>query len=156
MNRPDSPGVYIPPPLIYAGFFFSSFLLQRLFPIGPFIGPFRLFSILTYLILSAGFILLLPALWKFLVTKNTLVTIKPANSLQTSGIYSFTRNPMYLGLLFIYTGLALQKGNGWTLLLIPLLIWTMQQTVIRREEKYLARRFPDDFPRYRQKVRRWI
>ena len=58
------------------------------------------------------------------------MTIRPARSLQTDGIYAWTRNPMYLGLLFLYSGLALLLGNGWTLLLIPFLMLFVQLYII--------------------------
>ncbi len=52
----------------------------------------------------AGMIFNVPALRQFIKTKNTVVTIKPASSLQTNGIYSVCRNPMYTGLLLHIPG----------------------------------------------------
>lgn len=98
----------------------------------------------------------LPALIKFLTTKNTLITIKPAHSLQTSGIYSISRNPMYLGLLILYIGIAFLKGNYWTFILIPIVILVVTNLVILKEEKYLSRAFGMEYTEYRKKVRRWI
>ena len=63
--------------------------------------------------------LAIPALRQFFKTKNTIVLIKPANSLQTTGIYSLTRNPMYLSLMLMYLGMAFIFGNWWTLFLAP-------------------------------------
>lgn len=154
MSVKDHPGVYIPPPLIYAGAFFLSIALQRLMPINSsWLSGNRiagLFCIACYLIFF------LPAIIRFIRSKNTLVTIKPASSLETSGIYSFTRNPMYLSLLFLYSGIAFFKGNAWTFLLIPVLILAVQSYVISKEEKYLLRTFGNDYVDYRKRVRRWL
>lgn len=63
---------------------------------------------------------------------------------------------MYVGLLLIYIGLALQFGNWWTLLLIPFLIALITYRVILPEEKYLTRAFGEDYLNYQKQVRRWI
>jgi protein-S-isoprenylcysteine O-methyltransferase Ste14 len=84
------------------------------------------------------------------------VTIKPAKSLETTGIYSVSRNPMYLGLLAIYIGMAFLKGNDWTFICIPFVILVIHFYVIRNEEKYLQRTFGNEYEEYKKQVRRWI
>ena len=154
--KKDHPGVYPPPPLFYVLIFLSSILLQNQFPFSRALFETTLFLILGVVFISIGIIMLLPALIKFFKTKNTLITIKPANSLQTSGIYSISRNPMYLGLLSLYIGIAFFIGNYWTFMLIPIVIFVVTYFVILKEEKYLDRAFGVDYNAYRQKVRRWI
>ena len=154
--KKDHPGVYPPPPLFYVLIFLSSILLQNQFPFSIALFDTTLFLILGVVFISMGIIILLPALIKFFKTKNTLITIKPANSLQTLGIYSISRNPMYIGLLSIYIGIAFFKGNYWTFMLIPIMIFVVTYFVILKEEKYLDRAFGVDYKAYRQKVRRWI
>lgn len=154
--RKDSPGVYLPPPLIYVACFFLGLGLQQLLtlPPGPESGTGTEVFALCCFVLAA--LLLPPALLRFLRSRNTLVTALPARSLQTGGIYAFSRNPMYMGLLLVYTGLALLLGNWWTLLLIPLLAWVVRRVVILPEERYLQRAFGADYTAYQAKVRRWI
>jgi protein-S-isoprenylcysteine O-methyltransferase Ste14 len=153
----DSPGVFIPPPLIYAAFFLLSFLLQGYFTIkGAFFFHSRIANILGLIFIFTGLFFAVPAVRQFFKSKTSIVPIRPASSLQTSGIYSVSRNPMYLGLLFQYLGLALVFGNWWTLFLIPVLIALVHYRVIRPEERYLSRAFGDSYSDYRKKVRRWI
>ncbi len=152
----DHPGVYIPPPLLYVVIFLLSVYIQKLFPLTSLFFKTSIAFILGILFAIIGLILLIPAVVKFFKTKNTLITIKPANSLQTTGIYSITRNPMYLGLLNIYTGIAFFKGNWWTLMLIPIVILTITYLVILKEEKYMARAFGNLYVEYSKNVRRWI
>jgi protein-S-isoprenylcysteine O-methyltransferase Ste14 len=159
MNKTkDSPGVFIPPPLIYAAFFLLSFLLQGYLTIKrAFFFHSMAANIVGIIIIISGQVVFgIPALRQFFKTKNTLVLIKPANSLQTTGIYSMSRNPMYVGLLFIYLGMAFIFGNWWTIFLLPILIIVITYRVILPEEKYLTRAFGDDYADYKKKVRRWI
>jgi protein-S-isoprenylcysteine O-methyltransferase Ste14 len=152
----DNPGVVIPPPLFYIAAFLLSLLLQKLIPINYTVFHSTALEIIAITIVGISLVFTIPALAQFVKTKNTVVTIKPANSLQTTGIYSRTRNPMYLALLLLYTGLALLTGNWWTLILIPLLFLVVTHKVIKPEERYLLRAFGDPYKLYREKVRRWI
>jgi protein-S-isoprenylcysteine O-methyltransferase Ste14 len=156
MKNNDHPGVYLPPPLIYAAIFFLSLLLQRVWPLSNAFFGTTAARVTGWVLVVLFCLLAFPALWRFLQSRNTLITIKAAKDLQTTGIYAFTRNPMYLGLLFLYSGIAFLAGNWWTIILIPLLIGVIQEYVIKREEQYLQRTFPGEYPRYRQKVHRWI
>jgi protein-S-isoprenylcysteine O-methyltransferase Ste14 len=74
----------------------------------------------------------------------------------TDGPYRLTRNPMYLGLLLLYIGVACWFGLVWPLLLAPVLVWVMGVSIIDREERYLARKFDDEYRRYKAHVRRWL
>jgi len=156
MNTRKHPGVYIPPPLIYMAFFVLSFLPQRLYPLDDralhesVVKAFGTLLFLICLLLSVS------ALRRFLLTKNTLVTIRPARSLETSGIYSLTRNPMYLSLVFLYSGLGIFIGNWWTLILLPVLIGVVQLYVINKEEQYLQDAFGQEYQSYKNTVRRWL
>ncbi len=156
MKAKDHPGVYMPPPLLYVATFLISIAIQKQWPLPVmfFQTNVAIISGVTFLVL--GITITLPALVRFWKTRNTLVTIKPANSLQTTGIYAISRNPMYLGLLILYVAIAFFKGSLWTFIFIPLVILGITYLVIRKEEKYLNRAFGDNYVEYRNKVRRWI
>lgn len=155
-TKKDNPGVVLPPPLIYLAVFFLSLLLQKNFPINTSFFATESSTIIGSAFIAIALLFMLPALIKFAQSKNTLITIKPANSLQTTGIYKISRNPMYMGLLFMYSGVGILKGNWWTFILIPAIIIIMQSYVIRGEENYLQRAFGEEYTQYRKKVRRWI
>ncbi len=156
MTAKDNPGVFIPPPLIYAAFFGASGYLQKRLSIGGsfFDNPWSRTG--SVLLLMAALYILSRSLVQFIRTKNTVITVRAASSLQKTGIYRLTRNPMYLGLALIYLGLACLIGKWWNILLFPLLLLTVQEFVIRREEKYLTRRFGREYDEYRNAVRRWL
>ena len=152
----DNPGVFVPPPLFYAAFFLFSILLQGYFPIRSSFFHDSLAYVLGVIIIVAGLIFTVPAVRQFIKTHNTVVTVKSATSLQTSGIYAVTRNPMYTGLILEYLGLALIFGNWWTIILLPVLIISVSYLVILPEERYLTRAFGDSYTDYKNSVRRWI
>lgn len=152
----DSPGILLPPPLFFMAVFFLSYLFQWFFPL-----PLNFFQTITAHIISgvistAGLFFIIPALGQFIRTRNSVATFRAATSLQTDGIYSITRNPMYLGTSMTYLGLALIFGNWWTVLLFPAMILLVSLTIIPREEAYLLRSFGDSYLDYKEKVRRWI
>ena len=74
----------------------------------------------------------------------------------TDGVYRFTRNPMYLAMALLYLGAALATDSTLTRALLPPLFASVQVGVVSREERYLERKFGDDYRRYRAAVRRWL
>jgi protein-S-isoprenylcysteine O-methyltransferase Ste14 len=156
-NAKDSPGVYMPPPFFYAGIFLLSFILQGYFTIKRgFFFHSPIANVLGVMVFVTGLAFSIPAIRQFFKTKNTLIPNKPASSLQTTGIYAMSRNPMYTGLFLNYLGLAFIFGNWWTLFLLPLLYFLITYRVILPEEKYLSRAFGDAYTEYKKKVRRWV
>jgi protein-S-isoprenylcysteine O-methyltransferase Ste14 len=79
-----------------------------------------------------------------------------ATALVRSGIYTRTRNPMYLGLTLFTLALGIGTANPWLVLLAPLLLLYLQERVVKREEAYLTARFGAEYEAYRRRVRRWF
>lgn len=154
--NPDHPGVYLPPPFFYLIVFVVGWILQKWVPLHP--GILRSFPAaglgVVFLIMAIG--LISQALKIFHESGNTVITTRAASSLQTDGIYSKTRNPMYLGMVFIYISFSLFIGYWWHLILLPLLIILIQRLVIRKEENYLSHRFGPEYLEYQEKVGRWL
>lgn len=156
INKSKGPGVYIPPPLFYVLIFLASVFIQRKLPISELLFHQTIIKIVGVLILIVALFFLVRSLRQFFLTKNTLILIKPASSLQKTGIYGITRNPMYVGLAFVYIGVACLVGNWWTFILLPFLIFIIQEYIIKREEKYLELEFGQAFCDYRNAVKRWL
>lgn len=79
-----------------------------------------------------------------------------ATALVRSGIYSISRNPMYLGLLLILLACVIYSGNLATLVMLPLFTWYMSRFQIIPEERIMLQKFGADYREYQSKVRRWI
>ncbi|PAU94434.1 protein-S-isoprenylcysteine methyltransferase [Aliifodinibius salipaludis] len=81
---------------------------------------------------------------------------KKASNLVTNGIYSISRNPMYLGLLMILIGYGFYLGNILVFIMIPLFVGYMNRFQIIPEERVMEEKFDDEFHRYKSEVRRWF
>ncbi len=88
-------------------------------------------------------------------TVNPLAPEK-CSSLVESGIFRYTRNPMYLALLLALLGWGLFLENPWSLLLAGAYVAYMNRYQIRAEEDALESAFGEAFRRYRSRVRRWL
>src|SRR6188508_3284574 len=110
-NKKDNPRVYIPPPLFYAGTFLAAIFIQKKIPINDSVFHLTIIKILGGLLFAIALFFLVRSLKQFLRSKNTLVTFKPATTLQKNDIYNITRNPMYMGLAIVYLGVTCFIGN---------------------------------------------
>ena len=81
---------------------------------------------------------------------------KPVSNVVTEGPFRYTRNPAYLSMAMIYTGIAALANALWAMLLLPGALLVIQRGVIEREERYLERKFGEEYLRYKARVRRWI
>ncbi|MBL8296582.1 MAG: isoprenylcysteine carboxylmethyltransferase family protein [Bryobacterales bacterium] len=90
--------------------------------------------------------------------KTTVNPMKPdaTSSLVVSGVYRYTRNPMYLGFLLILLGWAAFLSNVLALVVLPAFVLYMNRFQIAPEERVLASLFADDYAAYRARVRRWL
>jgi protein-S-isoprenylcysteine O-methyltransferase Ste14 len=74
----------------------------------------------------------------------------------SSGVYRFSRNPMYVGMALLQAGIGIGLANGWIVLLVPPALVIVYATAIRPEEAYLERKFGDRYVAYKGSVRRWL
>jgi len=113
-NHPDKskgPGVCIPPPLFYVLTFLAALFIQKKLPLSDAFFRTSIIKIIGVVVLITALFFLVKSLRQFFRTKNTIVLIKPASSLQTTGIYAVTRNPMYVGLALLYLAITCFVGN---------------------------------------------
>ena len=85
-----------------------------------------------------------------------LVPFRNVTSLVTEGVYRFTRNPMYLGMLSVLFGCAVTVGSTFALAVPVLFGIIIELRFIRPEEAMLRELFPADFAAYCERVRRWL
>ena len=95
------------------------------------------------------------ALKSFRATGTPFNPTKAALKLVTFGPNNRSRNPMYLGALIGFLGIALASGNLWRWLSLPLLYWGLMQFAVLREERHLEARFGEAWRSYAAKVPRW-
>ena len=149
MPNDDTPGLPLPPPTILLAGLVAGFVLVRLlpWPVGFASWPLGLAAGLAGLgLIGAAFAQLH---WDLLPTR-------PTPALRTGGVLRVTRNPIYLGFVLLAAAAALATGNAWAWLATPLVALALDRVIIAREERYLAARFPAEYPAYRARVRRWL
>jgi protein-S-isoprenylcysteine O-methyltransferase Ste14 len=103
-----------------------------------------------------GFLIAVGALIEFKRAGTTLDPHGSATSLVTSGVYRFSRNPIYLGFLLMVAGLPLNSGFYSGIVVAPFFALTMNLLVIEKEEAYLEKKFGEKYTGYRSGVRRWF
>lgn len=82
--------------------------------------------------------------------------LEKVSSLVTSGIYQYSRNPMYVGLVLVLFSWALYLSHFLAFVLLPLFILHMTRFQIQPEERILAQKFGKAYQTYKAKVRRWV
>ena len=144
----------VPPPLYYGAAFATGMFLHGAVALDI---PGRPASALVgAAILVAGLALDLAGVAAVITHRTTIIPHRPVTTLITTGIYRFSRNPMYTGLAMMVAGGALLAGTGWPLVFLPLARIAVRQLTIRPEETYLAERYGPVYADYRLRVRRWL
>lgn len=121
-------------------------------------GPLPRLPAVVLLLVLAGALVALLGVASFRRAKTTVNPTTPgaASALVDSGIYRYSRNPMYLGLLLVLAGWGLWLAHALALFGLPAFVVYMNRFQIAPEERALTAVFGDAFTAYRQKVRRWI
>ena len=144
----------IPPPILViiliTSIYFSSDKLDLISI------PYRTFF--SILILSIGILVILNPVVKFIKSKTTVnpVEFKNVEKLVTSGIYKYSRNPMYLGMIMIIISTTVYYLNFYSLLTPFIFYFWINRFQIKREEVFLEEKFGQEYLSYKTKTRRWI
>ena len=118
--------------------------------------PFRRALVVLFFCLSA--FVAIPAIAAFRSAGTTVDPRYPdkASRLVVRGVFRYSRNPMYLGLLFLLIAWAVYLSNLVAFAGLPLFVLTMNRLQILPEEAAMEAEFGDEFRTYRESVRRWI
>jgi protein-S-isoprenylcysteine O-methyltransferase Ste14 len=91
----------------------------------------------------------------FIVVAVRNFATSPKGKVITKGLYSFTRNPVYVGLLLIQIGLGI-ACSSWLYLLLTVVLAILLNANLSAEERYCSYRYGDDYRKYKNKTPRWI
>lgn len=103
-----------------------------------------------------GLVLLVNAGGLFKRAGTDLIPFRNVSALVTEGVYRFTRNPMYLGMVAVLLGCAVTVGASMALVVPPVFAVIVEARFIRPEEAMLRKLFPEEYAAYCERVRRWI
>ncbi len=146
----------IPPPVVALVFGICMWLAAQL---GLQINlPLWIARTLTAVTLILGLLIPIAGGVGFRKVKTTVNPLQPeqASTLVTSGVFRYSRNPMYLGISLILVAWAIYLSSLGALMLVPVFMLYIDRFQIQPEERVLAAKFGDEFNAYRQSVRRWL
>ena len=146
----------IPPPIVGLIFAAIIWVCNMVFPSGhiSFAGQLALAVVLVAL----GFSISVAAAISFKKASTQIDPREPSKSqsIVQTGIFRYSRNPMYLGLVFVLVGWVVWLGNWAGVAFIALFIWYISRFQIAPEEEALKPKFGAEYEAYLRKVRRWI
>ncbi len=105
---------------------------------------------------SIGILIIVLTKVQFARAKQPSAPGKPTTALVQHGIFNYTRNPLYLGLVITLAGFGVAFNMPWWIILTGPVIGLVHRALIIPEERYLAERFGDEYLVYVARVRRWI
>jgi len=116
-------------------------------------GPWRWLGALPVL---GGLLLALAGSRQFAAVGTNIVPLTRSSALVTSGVFAWSRNPMYLGMILTLIGLAVMINRTLPWLIVPSFALWLRFRFVRHEESLMEETFGDDYRDYRQRVRRWL
>ena len=129
-------------------------ILNFAIPLGWVVPP--LWNLVGLIFLVSGMILNLFADNTFKQAGTTVKPFRESSSLVTNGVFQISRNPMYLGMILILTGIAVLLRSLSPFLIVPLFAILIDRTYVRVEEQMLAEKFGTIWDAYKVKTRRWL
>ncbi len=156
-DKTDTAGVIAPPPLLALAALALGLLLDRLMP------AYVLTVLLSrgeriaigVILVAAGVALGISAMRAFTRAGTYVEPWKPSTALVTVDIFSWLRNPMYVGAILLLAGFAVIIASDWTLVMTIVFALVVHFGVIKREERYLEGKFGEAYRHYCTQVRRY-
>jgi protein-S-isoprenylcysteine O-methyltransferase Ste14 len=153
----DRPDVVVFPPVIPLATLVLACVLQWLMPLGWIAGLEPSVRIGIGAVIALSGLVTTSAGRRALIKSGTNVSpSQPTTRLVTDGVFGRTRNPLYVGVSVALCGLALIFDLDWILLLIVPSCTFLHFAVVRREERYLERKFGDAYRHYKARVPRYF
>ena len=154
VKMPDNPGTRLPPPILLLAVMFPGYCLQQLWALELAKGSG--WPIAGWAVIGVGVLILVVGWVQFFRAETNILHDRPATHVIQSGLYRFSRNPIYVSALLLQLGIAFLMNNLWIVLLLPVSKRVLDKYVIAREEAYLERAFGEIYLDYRRSVRRWL
>ena len=113
---------------------------------------------ISLLILLIGIFILINPVFKVIKSTTTVnpIKFKKVNKLVTSGIYKYSRNPIYLGKILIIISTTVFYLNYYSIITPLIFYFWINRFQIKREEVFLKEKFGKEYLLYCSKTRRWI
>ena len=146
----------VPPVALFILVLVASYFSAQQLSTGAIGMPFKLVVLGVGIVLSG--VIGLAGVWEFRKQKTTVnpIKVETASTVVDSGVFGYTRNPMYLGLFILLFCFGYFFQNIFSVLLSFAFVIYMNQFQIKPEERALEQLFGAEYVDYKQKVRRWV
>lgn len=154
--KPDggAPNAIPWPPIIYVAAAASAVVLNRVRPLGESLSP--PCRVAGFAVLAAGFALDCSAMLTMRRKHANILPHRAATNLVTTGPFSVSRNPIYLGNTVMLLGAAAAFANLWFVAVAPCAAFVVTRLAIRREERHMDENFGAEWRDYTRRVPRWL
>ena len=129
-------------------------LLHRYWPLAELIAPPISYSGIVVLLM--GIVVTAAAAGAFAKAGTPLVPFETSTVVVKTGLFRYTRNPMYLGMVIALTGIAILFGTLSGFFVLPFFVWIIQRQYIVPEEAFMEALFGEKYLSYKRSVRRWL
>jgi protein-S-isoprenylcysteine O-methyltransferase Ste14 len=155
-DTPDDRPNRLPlPPIIYIGCLLGGWLLAEYAPV-PVDLPRELLRIKGAVMIGLGLMLMVWSSSTLSRARTTVLPHRPSTALVTTGPFSVSRNPIYIGNTLVLAGFGGIAGSLWYWVAAGVALVLVDRLAVRREEAHLAARFPAGWVTYSARVRRWL
>ena len=142
------------PPTYFLAAIVLMLAMHFLVPVAVLVSfPWRLAGVLP---VAAGIALNVVADRQFKERRTTVKPFQASAALITDRAFRWSRNPMYLGMILIVSGIAILAGSASPWLVVAVLAILLDRVFIVREERMLAETFGAAFEQYKRRVRKWL
>jgi protein-S-isoprenylcysteine O-methyltransferase Ste14 len=152
-RRPRAP-LGLLPPVWFLLAIVGAFVLARFAPVAVLV-PWP-WSYLGLTLVAAGLMLAIAGNRRFRLRGTSVVPFTPSSALVTDGVFRFTRNPMYLGLLVVLLGVVIAVGAVSALAVVAALAILLHRRFVLPEEALMRKQFGAEYEAYCGRVRRWL
>lgn len=152
---PEITGIPVIPPIVFFSSLLAGGLAEAALPTNLEL-PATASIASGFVLFACGFAAMYVGYRAFKAAGTSERITDPATALVTNGIYTRSRNPMYLGFVLMGIALALAFQSLWLLGSSGVIWLYLACIVIPREEHYLSQRFGDSYLQFKQRTRRWV
>ena len=153
-NDVNGAAVKFPPPFVFLILMFAAYCMQHFWPIG--IGSSSGLKYIGVAVAVAGVCIVLLTGRSFKRAETNIEPWKPTTRILSTGIYAYSRNPVYVAFCLVPIGIGIFLNNFWILVSFVPSSFLVYHIAIRKEEMYLERKFGEEYLQYKNQVRRWL
>ena len=142
------------PPLMVLAGIITQLLIGYIAPVQPILS--ETWQYIGIALMVLGFATILLAARSFRKHETTIIPDGQPSALMETGLFAYSRNPIYVAMAVLLIGSGLAIGHIWALIVVPLFVLLVQQIWIVKEEENLETEFGQIYRNYKMRVRRWL